>query len=149
MSRHAPALLMLLLANAAWAGPADTVMVPVPVAPVAAGSKLDARDVVMKEVAASTVFAGTVKDVATLAAMQAKRPLPAGQPVNRLHVEPASDVARNSVVTLLYRRQGLELSGSGQALEAGRVGDSIRVMNNGSRATLVGVVVDAATVEIR
>lgn len=144
-------LVILAAGSNVWAAEdtTDTVQVPVLVAPVQTGDRIEDRDIVMKEVPAGTVFAGTVKDREVLLAMQAKRPLPADKPVNRLHVEPATDIARNSVVTLLYKRPGLELSGSGQALENGRIGDSIRVMNNGSRATLTGVVVDAGTVEIR
>ncbi|MCP5405276.1 MAG: flagellar basal body P-ring formation protein FlgA [Pseudomonadaceae bacterium] len=149
MLRTAIVFALLLTTAAHAADVPETVRVPVPVAALQPGDKIDSRDLVMKEVPAGSVFASTIQDPSVLAAMQAKRPLPAGKPVNRLHVKPQSDVSRNGAVTLVFKRPGLELVGSGQALEDARVGDSVRVLNPNSRATLVGVVVAANTVEVQ
>ena len=143
------AALMMAIAGAALAVDGPTVDIPVLSQPVAAGARIEPGQLVMKSVPAGNVFAGTIKDASELSGMQAARALAAGVPLTKLQVKPMADVQSGALVSLLYRAPGVELSGSGQALQAGRVGDSIKVLNPGSRATVVGVVVAANAVEVR
>ncbi|MFZ2587697.1 MAG: flagellar basal body P-ring formation chaperone FlgA [Alphaproteobacteria bacterium] len=127
---------------------AATMSIPVPTRTVAAGEKLDDAAFTLKDTDSTKVYASTVQGLDELTGMQASHPLRAGAPISRLHVKTATDVTRNSTVTVVYRKPGLELVGNGQALEDGRVGESIKVLNPESRATLVGVVVSANQVEV-
>lgn len=139
---------MAMLAAAAHADGA-TVSVPVLAQPVAANTRIDAGMIVMKDVPANSVFAGTVRDADALTGVVATRKLAAGVPLTKLQIKPASDVQMGGLVNLVFRAPGVELAGSGQALQAGRIGDSIRVLNPSSRATVVGTVIAANTVEVK
>jgi flagella basal body P-ring formation protein FlgA len=133
----------------AWANDGLMTAVPVLTQPLTAGAKITPDMVAMKSVPADTVFEGTIKTADALKGMQAARTLPAGTPLSKLQVKPAMDVQNGALVKLVFHAPGLELAGTGQALEPGRTGDSIRVLNASSRATVVGVVVAANTVEVK
>lgn len=143
-----PALLalMMTMTGAAWA---DEVTIPVLANPVMAGQRIDASNIASKVIDARAVFANTITQTNQLEDMQATRKLAAGIPITTLQVKPVMDVQRNALVTLVYAAPGVQLSGSAQALEEGRIGQSIKVLNPSSRATLVGLVTAPNTVEIR
>lgn len=143
-----PALLALMIAASmsVWA---EEVGIPVLASPVVAGQRIDASNIENKIVDGKSVFANTITDARHLEGMQATRKLAAGVPITSLQVKPVMDVQRNSVVTLTYAAPGVQLSGSAQALEEGRIGQSIKVLNPSSRTTLVGLVTGPNTVEIR
>lgn len=61
---------------------------------------------------------------------------------------PAPVVAPGASVRLLAHTGAVRVSAPGKALQAGRVGDEIRVTNQVSRKTLLARVVDAQTVEV-
>lgn len=140
------AVLSLALAGNVLAG---EVGIPVLASAVTAGQRIEASNLTTKMVDEKAVYASTISQPEELAGMQATRKLAAGVPLTKLQVKPAMDVQRNSLVNLVYNAPGVQLSGSAQALEEGRVGQSIRVLNVASRATLVGVVTAPDTVEIR
>jgi flagella basal body P-ring formation protein FlgA len=143
-----PALLALMMtfSGAVWA---EAVAIPVLASPVAAGQRIEATNITTKTVDAKSVFANTITQTNQLEGMQATRKLAAGVAVTTLQVKPAADVQRNALVTLTYAAPGIQLSGSAQALEDGRIGQSIRVLNPSSRTTLVGLVTGPNAVEIR
>lgn len=135
----------------AWAeAPARGTVVAIPVlkAPIEKGTVLSADMLTTAEVPVREVFASTFTQAADVLGQQAVRPLAAGEPLNRLHLRVAPVVARGSAVTVSFSRGGVQLSGVGQALEDGRMGQSIRVLNTSSRATVVGVVSGPATVSV-
>lgn len=127
---------------------AATVSVPVLKQPVQKGETITADNLTTLEIPAQQAFASTIASADELAGQQAVRPLGAGQPINRLHVRVAPMVARNQSVTFTFKRGGIELSGSGQALEDGQLGQSIRVINPATRSTILGTVTGNAAVAI-
>lgn len=96
----------------------------------------------------SQVFASTLTNRDDLIGQQALRPLEAGKPINKLHVRVAPLISRNQIVTLVYQRGGVQLSGSAQALEDGQLGQSIRIVNPSTRSTLTGTVRAGGQVEV-
>lgn len=136
---------------AAYDGEAGAEMERVPVLThaVAAGQILNATDVTMSLVPAKTVYAGTVRSMADVEGMAVSRSLSAGKPISRIHLKDVPTVARDSMVTLVYRRPGLNLSGQARALADAKMGESVRVLNPESRTTLVATVVAPGIVEIR
>jgi flagella basal body P-ring formation protein FlgA len=127
----------------------EPMSIPVLATNMATGERFEPQSLTTTEIDASKVYVSTIQDAAQLAGMQSVRPLRAGEPINRLHIKPATDVTRNTIVALIYRKPGMELVGNGQALEDGRIGQTIRVLNPESRATLVGTVVATNQVEVR
>jgi len=138
---------LAVLPLAVWAQGA---VVPVPVlkAALERGATITADNLTTAPFPAGEVYASTVGDAAQLVGLQAVRALPAGRPINRLHVRVAPAVARNQAVTLSYARGGVQLTGHGQALEDGALGQSIKVLNPATRATLVGTVRAAGVVGV-
>lgn len=80
---------------------------------------------------------------------EARVVLYAGRPILVGDIGPPAVIDRNQIVPLLYNSSGISISTEGRALERGAVGDRIRVMNLGSRATLFGQVLSDGTVEVR
>lgn len=80
--------------------------------------------------------------------MEARVVLYAGRPIRPGDVGPAAIIERNQIVTLLYRRASLSIAADGRALGRGGVGDSIRVMNLGSRTTINGLIRADGTVVV-
>lgn len=127
---------------------AGTVMIPVFKEALPKGTTIMADHLTEKAIPASQAFASTVMSATDLIGQQTLRPLGAGAAINRLHVRVAPAVARNQLVTLVYRRGGVQLTGRAQALEDGQPGQSIRIVNPSTRSTLVGVVGANGEVEV-
>ena len=60
-----------------------------------------------------------------------------GRPISKGQLTTPTLVSRNQLVTLAYENAALKIETEGRALGAGGEGDVIRVMNLGSRATLM------------
>lgn len=60
----------------------------------------------------------------------------AGRPLHPEELGPPAIVERNQIVPLTYRQGGLLIQTEGRALDRAGVGDTIRVMNVGSRSTV-------------
>jgi len=136
------------IAAGAWADDAATVKVPVPLQPVGRGAIIEASQIAMQVVPSTQVYAGTVKTLQALVGQQALRPLPAGRPVNSLSVRVPPAVEDNQAVTIRYVKGGIELTGKGQALQDGQLGQSIKVLNPDTRTTIVGTVQAPGVVQI-
>jgi flagella basal body P-ring formation protein FlgA len=72
-----------------------------------------------------------------------------GRPILVGDIGPPAMIERNQIVGLRYSMNGISISTEGRALERGAIGDRIRVMNLGSRATLFGQILNDGTIEVR
>jgi flagella basal body P-ring formation protein FlgA len=52
------------------------------------------------------------------------------------------------LVKIVLRGNGFEVASKGKVLEKGFIGETVRVLNQGSRKVLDAVVVDSQTVEV-
>ncbi len=73
----------------------------------------------------------------------------AGRPIMPDQVGPPAIISRNQIVVLFFKANGLRIMTEARALERGAVGDSVRVMNLASRATLFGQVQPNGTIEVK
>jgi flagella basal body P-ring formation protein FlgA len=73
----------------------------------------------------------------------------AGRPILVGDIGPPAIITRNQIVGLRYYASGINISTEGRALERGAIGDRIRVMNLGSRATIFGQVLNEGTIQVR
>ena len=71
-----------------------------------------------------------------------------GRPISKGHLTTPTLVSRNQLVTLAYESAALRIETEGRALGAGGEGDVIRVMNLGSRATLMARINADGTVTV-
>ena len=80
--------------------------------------------------------------------MVARRLLVPGRPIMPGDIGAPSLVKRNEVVALVYQNGGLTIRAEGRALSDGAAGEEVRVMNLGSRQTIVGRVTADGTIEV-
>ena len=83
-----------------------------------------------------------------LSGLEARITLYPGRPIMPTHVGPAALVFRNQPVILVYRSGGLSIAAEARALSRGGEGDLVRVMNLGSRNTVLGKVRPDGRVEV-
>lgn len=79
---------------------------------------------------------GSLDDPADVIGMETRIAIYAGQPIRPQDVGPPAIVDRNQRIPIAYRKGGLLILAEGRALARGAVGDTIRVMNNDSKATV-------------
>ena len=72
----------------------------------------------------------------------------AGQTLRKFDVKRPIAVPRGKLVTILWSARAMNLTVQGQALEAGGVGEIIKVANTKSKTTVMAEVIDATTVRI-
>ena len=110
-----------------------------------AGTVIDPVDVVLVTDPAPPGAAVTAEDVVGL---EARVTLYAGRPIPLASLGPPAVVERNQLVTLIFRRGGLDIRADGRALGRGAEGDAIRIMNLGSRSTVSGTVTGPGLVSV-
>lgn len=132
----------LVLALLPTAAQADSLIATRPIAP---GTLVTAQDVALVDVdipdAVATLDAalGQTARVAIYPG-RALRAADLGAPVL---------VKRNQTVALRYAAGALAILTEGRALGAGAEGDTIRVLNTGSKTTLAGRIMPDGTIEVR
>lgn len=134
------------MAAVAVPGLADTV--PVAARPLVAGTVIADGDLSQAEVADNKIYGGTPRTAEEIIGKRLSRTLKAGDTFNTATLKATNDVERNSAVTVLFKRPGIELSGTGVAMEAGSTGKAIRIMNTETRTTVVATVSGPGTVTI-
>ena len=72
--------------------------------------------------------------------MELKRSVYAGIVLRPTDVGPPTAIQRNAIVALEFTRGPLTISTEGRALDAGAVGETVRVMNLNSKVILSAVV---------
>lgn len=141
------------------ASPAVADDAPAPTAPAAAEDFLMTSVLPVAErkpapvKAAQNLRAGTVlhasdleiegADQSALAAfvgLELKRAVYTGKVLSPSDVGPPTAVARNAIIQLEFARGPLVITTEGRALDAGAVGDQVRVMNLTSKVVLTAVV---------
>ncbi len=78
----------------------------------------------------------------------AKYPIRAGQTLRKFDIDRPLAVERGKLVTMLYSAKMINLTVQGQSMEAGGVGDVIRVTNTKSRTIVTAEIVDSNTVRV-
>jgi len=126
----------------------DTIELPVATMRLAAGSVLRAEDVHMARVHTSLVRGEMVRRVTDAVGMQAKRQIAAGQAFAASELTRPSMVVKGASVLMLLDSPGIALTAQGQALEAGAIGERIRVLNPVSRAVVEADIVGADRVRV-
>lgn len=81
--------------------------------------------------------------------LEVKRRIYQGYDISEHDVGAVTIVKASTMVTLLWKSGGLTLQLSGRALDAGAMGDEVRVLNPDTLRTIRGTVVGEGTVEVR
>jgi flagella basal body P-ring formation protein FlgA len=92
---------------------------------------------------------GTPREVPeALRGLRTRAHLSPGRTVTTADMESPPLVERNQEVTVFVRRAGLLVSLQGRALDEGRLGEHVKVLNRVAGRTVGGVVVGAGLVEV-
>lgn len=117
---------------------------------IAARTLLDGQVIAATDLAvAPGDVLGTFSDPRAAIGQKASGQIHAGRPIGPTDVQPTMTVERNAIVTLRYQSGGLNLTAEGRTLEQGTAGQVIRVMNLGSRNTLLGTVAENGEILVK
>ena len=114
----------------------DTIELPVATSRLPAGTVLRPDDVHMARVRVSLVHGEVLRLAAEAVGLQLRHQLAAGQPLIKTELTPPSMVQKGARVLMQFDSPGISLTGQGQALETGAIGERIRVLNPTSRAVV-------------
>lgn len=114
----------------------ETVQVPVLTRALARGETAGRDDVEIDRLPKRRVGNQRPADVDRIVGMVARRPLRAGQPLSPNDFTRPILVTRGDAVTLVFEAPGLTVTGRGQALESGALGDVVGVLNPQSKRTV-------------
>jgi flagella basal body P-ring formation protein FlgA len=110
------------------------------------GQRLEAQDLRIEHRDVGDLRRPAVRDPAQVLGYRVHRPIPPGRVVDAAMLSAPVLVERGRRVRLAVRTQGMDISMSGQAMEDGALGDTVKVRNTSSRAIVEGVVTGAGTV---
>jgi flagella basal body P-ring formation protein FlgA len=91
---------------------------------------------------------GYFTEAAPVLAQKLKRPVAAGKPIVGTMLEQQAIVERGERVSIVARSAGLSVRMTGKALEAGGLGESVRVRNLSSKKTVEGKVAGPGLVQV-
>jgi flagella basal body P-ring formation protein FlgA len=126
----------------------DTMELPVATSRMPAGAVLGQDDVHMARVRVSYVHGEVVRRLADAIGLQLKHQLAPGLPLVRSELSRPSLVQKGARVLMQLDSPGISLTAQGQALEAGAIGERIRVLNPVSRAIVEAIVIGPDTVRV-
>lgn len=126
-------------------------LIPVPVLTnsLRRGDVIGAMDIDYIDLPQNRIANGTVLEADDLVNMTPRRVLSSGKPVNVNELEHPKMVDRGDAVTLIFANGPMVLSVVGKSLQAGAIGDTVRVSNSSSNKNLQGVVTAHREVTIR
>jgi len=110
--------------------------VPVPLRRLAPGTVLRASDIHTARVRVATLRGEVARGPEQVVGMALRRTVLPGQALALADLSRPMAVAKGARVTMQLVAGGLSLTGHGQALESGALGDRIQVLNPASRAVL-------------
>ncbi len=79
---------------------------------------------------------------------QAAHSLKSGKVLEKDDLQAVAVIKKGQTVMAIYTKKGLQITSKMQALEAGAIGDMIKLLNSSSKKEITGVVKDANSVEI-
>lgn len=126
----------------------EMVDLPVATGRLAAGMVVRAEDVHEAKVPTRVASHAVAHDAAEVVGLQLKHPLAPGQPFATSDLVRPALVRRGADVMMELNSPGIALTAQGQALEAGSVGERIRVLNPVSRAVIEADVIGPDRVRV-
>jgi flagella basal body P-ring formation protein FlgA len=123
--------------------------VPVASRPLSVGNVVNPNDLVMARLDMTRIPRDVAAQSEGVVGHTIKRGIGIGDLFRAPDLSLPFDVTAGSSVTLRYVGRGFKATASGSALEAGRVGGSIRVRNESSKRIVEGTVVEPGLVEVR
>ncbi|KTQ95503.1 flagellar basal body P-ring biosynthesis protein FlgA [Aureimonas ureilytica] len=139
---------LLVALSPAPAGAAD-LNLPVPTAVVYPGqSVLDKGIIPMRFTVPGEQLSSYVVEEGMLKNRLARRTLLPNQPILLSDLKSPDSVTAGVPAKLIYREEGLLITGMGLPLQSGSAGQAIRVRNTDSGVTISGIAMEDGTIEV-
>lgn len=116
---------------------------------LARGSKINPADVVMARLNITNMPGDSALSMDEIVGQEVNTEIVYGETFRRAKLTTPPVINSGSKVIMVYRSGALEASATGTALEAGALGQEIRVRNENSKKIVSGRVLEAGTVEVR
>lgn len=126
-----------------------TIAVPVMKNSLKNGDIIGSLDIDYIDLPQEKIVSGTLLNESELVNMTPRRVLHAGKPVSLADLERPTMVDRGDSVTLIFENGPMVLTVKGKAMQAGSMGDTVRVANTDSNKNLQGIVTAHREVTIR
>ncbi|MBV8398495.1 MAG: flagellar basal body P-ring formation protein FlgA [Acetobacteraceae bacterium] len=126
----------------------ETLQLPVAAERLMAGTLLRASDIRVARIRASLVRSEVARLPADAIGRIVRHTVPAGQPLPLADLDAPPLVQKGAIVLIQLDSPGLTLTGQGQALEPGAIGQRIRVLNPSSRAVIEAEVIGPNRVRV-
>lgn len=123
-------------------------LMPVAARPLKKGEVIAGGDIQLRKVNAAAVAGDSIKELGDVIGKSARRDVGQGEMFNTAAIVAPPVVTAGSRVSMLFRAGRLEASAMGVALEAGVVGQEIKVRNEASSKVVSARVVDKGLVEV-
>lgn len=120
----------------------------VPAAAIKRGEIIRKEDLKITRLPRARVSGSAYTDMANVVGMAAKKQLIPGRAIMRSDVEPPKLVKRNSLVTIVYKTNGMILKTTGRALGDAALGQTVSVQNIQSKRTVEAEVTGSGTVSV-
>jgi len=117
-------------------------LIPVPVLKntLKSGDIIGAMDIDWIDLPQNRIANGTILNEKDIINMTPRRTAASGKPINANDLENPKMVDRGDSVTLIFQTGPMVLTAKGKALQAGAIGDTVRVSNSDSNKNLQGVI---------
>lgn len=125
-----------------------TVEVPTLSRRIATGDTVGRDDIQWQTVRAETVARNVILEPEKIIGMEAKHPLPDGQPLRVGDVRAPLIVTKGSLVTMVVQSPTMTLTSKGKAMEDGAKGEAVRIQNTQSKIIVEGEVISPGTVRV-
>jgi flagella basal body P-ring formation protein FlgA len=123
--------------------------VPTPARGIAQGEIVTGTDLALMEVDLLTAHRDTVTDEQLVLERAARRRLEAGRPILARDLKTVPAVQRNEIVTIMAATGHVAVRAKAKALDAGTIGQTVRVQNVDSRKVTTGTVVARGLVDVQ
>lgn len=102
------------------------------------GTQLTGKELSLQEMDVAPLYRGYYRDISLVTGFVTKRPIPAGQVLSPITVNPANLVSKGETVAILAEGPGITIRALGVALTDGAMGDVIQVKNTKSNKVVEG-----------
>lgn len=127
----------------------STLDIPVLNKPIHAGDAIKKEDIKSAKFSAKKLPKGTVRDPEELIGSKPKAGmLKSNVPIKSSELERAKDVKKGALVSIVFKSENMEMQAKGKAVEAGMIGESIKVLNVDSNKTLKATIIGTNQVSL-
>lgn len=126
----------------------ETRRIPVLTQRLSHGEEITPQHIALKDFTVSRLRQDVVMDEKELIGKTPRRTISVSRPIRAEEVQAPDVLKKGSMVRMIYETPYMEISASGEALENGTLGQSVRIRNRDSNIAVYGTVVSADEVRV-